>query len=308
MEGACSTAAGGGYRWLGAGQERLDRALVAGLMLDAALESTPLPPDPEAQGRTLKLRVQEALLSHLAGRITLDRFRDLVNTLERSFSFYFPLLSSLLPPAAAGSSYLRTALQAGFDAFPPSRAVVGDRLTAELARLRGILPQRPQSKLTGPKLQKFLERTRGTWFRLRDFQEHFQVDRKTAWEYVQKFLQAKLLVHNQGRAAAVRYGLADRFLKVKAGALRREVAALLSGLPSPLASLVADRLIAGGGEPFWEEEWRPFLPDSLFQEIITRLSDSTSLLKVVCAREAGNRLLRLKGGWLHFSQQSPEDR
>lgn len=301
MEGVCGAAAGGGYRWLGAGEERLDRALVAGLMLDAALEAAPLPPDPEAQGRTLKLRVQEALLSQLAGRITLDRFRNLIRTLDRTFSYYFPLLSSLLPPAAPGPDLHRTAPSAAFDAFPASRAVLRDLLAAELARLREILPQRPQSKITGPKLQNFLEGTGGRWFRLRDFQEHFRVDRKTAWEYVQKFLQAGLLVHNQGRAAAVRYGLADKLLKVKAGALRREVAALLADLPSPLAPLVADRLIASSGEPFWEAEWRPFLPGSLFEEIIKRLSDSASLLEVVCAREAGNRLLRLPERWL----QSP---
>jgi len=298
MEGVCGAATGGGYRWLGAGEERLDRALVAGLMLDAALEASPLPPDPEAQGRTLKLRVQEALLSHLAGRITLDRFRNLIRTLDRAFSYYFPLLSSLLPPAAVGPDHPRTAPSVALDTFPASRAVLRDLLAAELARLREIFPSRSHSKLTGLKLQKFLERTGGTWFRLRDFQEHFRVDRKTAWEYVQKFLQAGLLVHNQGRAAAVRYGLAERFLKVKAGGLRQEVAALLTDLPSPLAPVVADRLIASGGEPFWEAEWRPFLPDSLFPEIIKRLIDSASLLEVVCAREAGNRLLRLSERWL----------
>ncbi|MFZ5453336.1 MAG: hypothetical protein ACOZF2_15870 [Thermodesulfobacteriota bacterium] len=298
MEGFCRTAARGGYRWLGTGEERLDRALVAGLMLDAALETSPLPPDPQTRSRVLKNRVCEALLTHLAGRITLDRFRDLIHNLDRSFSYYFPLLSSLLTSGAPGPGYSRPSPPAAGDAFPASRAVVRERLGAKLVRLQGILPHRPQRKLTGPKLQEFLERTGGAWFRLRDFQEHFQVDRKTAWEYVQKFLQAGLLVHNQGRAAAVRYSLADKFLKVRAGALRHEVAARLPDLPSPLAALLADRLIISGGEPFWETEWRPFLPGSIFQEIISRLVGPASLLEVVCGRDADNRLLRLTKEWL----------
>ena len=55
--------------------------------------------------------------------------------------------------------------------------------------------------------------SRGAGFRLRDFEGHFQVDRKTAWEYVQKLLQAGLLVHNQGHSSAVRYQVAPRFLE-----------------------------------------------------------------------------------------------
>jgi len=304
MEGICSPAAGGDYRWLGMGAERLDRALVAGLMLDAALEASPRCPDLQAQGRALKIRVQEALLSHLAGRITLDRFRNLIHTLDRSFSFYFTLISSLLPHFGPSSDYPRSAAKTALDAFPVSRAVVGDLLAEELARLRGILPHRPQSKLTGAKLHDFLAGTGGTWFRLRDFQEHFQMDRKTAWEYVQKFLQAGLLVHNRGRAAGVRYGLADRFLKVRAGTLRREVAALLHDLPSPLAPLVADRLIAAAGEPFWEEEWRQFLPAALFQEILRRLTEAAPILEVICGRDVNNRLVRLQEEWLQFFGQS----
>ncbi|MEJ2069157.1 MAG: hypothetical protein P8X58_01905, partial [Syntrophobacterales bacterium] len=59
----------------------------------------------------------------------------------------------------------------------------------------------------------FLECTAGKWFRLRDFEEHFQMDRKTAWEYAQKLLHAGLLVHNQGHSSAVRYRVEPRFLQ-----------------------------------------------------------------------------------------------
>jgi hypothetical protein len=242
--------------------------------------------------------VQEALLFHLAGRITLDRFRILIHTLERSFSFYFPLLTSLLPRPQDGPASPLPPPQAAHDAYPGSRAVSGDLLAEALDRLQGIIPQRRRSKLTGPKLLDFMCRTGGGWFRLRDFQVHFAVDRKTAWEYVQKFLQAGLLVHNQAQAAAVRYGLADRYLKVKADAIRRKAAAALGGLPFPLAAQVADRLIASCGEPFWEEDWRGFLPPCHVQEIFQRLTGKASLLEAVWPGDGKNRLLRLQSIWL----------
>lgn len=298
MTGGCGSAAGCGYRWLGAGEEPLDRALVAGLMLNAALGAPPWPPEPQAQGRRLKIRVQEALLSQLAGRITLDRFRALILTLERSFSFYFPLISSLLPQPEERPGSRLPELRAAMDAFPDSRTVQGDLLAAALGRMQKIIPHRPRSKLTVPKLQDFLGRTKGGWFRLRDFQEHFSIDRKTAWEYVQKFLQAGLLVHNSGKAAAVRYGLADEFLKVQASALRREAAAVLADLPSPLATRLADWLIAGAGEPFWEEEWRRLLPAAQSREILQRLTAPASILEVVCCTDGSLRLLRLRSCWL----------
>lgn len=300
MEGRCGPAAGRGYRWLAAVEERLDRALVAGLMLDAALGDSPLPPDPALQGRVLKSRVQEALLSDLSGHITLDRFRDLIQTLERSFPYYFPLLASLFPRPHEVTAAPHIQPGAISDAFPGSSSVLRDLLTEALARMQHLFPRRPRSKLTRPKLQDFLCRTGGTWFRLKNFQEYFAVDRKTAWEYVQEFLQAGLLVHNQAQAAAVRYALADRFLKVQATGVRQEIAAALADLPHPLAAQVADRLIASGGEPFWEEEWRRTFPAAYHREILTRLTAAPSLLQVVCCQDGKNRLLRLKSAWRHF--------
>jgi len=288
-----------GCRWFGGGEEPLDRALVAGLMLDAALGTSPWPPDPQSQGLRLKGMVQEALLTHLSGRITLDRFRGLILTLDRSFSFYLPLISSLLPPPPARPGFPETAAPGAKGAFPGNPGVLGERLAEALGLLRHILPRRPRSKLTGPKLLNFLRATGGAWFRLRDFQEHFAMDRKTAWEYVQKFLQAELLIHNGAQAAAVRYGLAEDFLRVRAGAVRRDAAPALAGLPSPLASAVADWLIRSGGEPFWEGEWRLVLPAAHFEEILRRLTGPQSLLEVASAVEGGGRLLRLADNWLH---------
>jgi hypothetical protein len=302
MEGHGVAATGGGYHWLGAGEEQLDRALMAGLMLDAALGGF-LPRDPLSQGRALKIRVQEALLSHLSGRITLDLFHSLIHTLEKSFSFYFPLRVSLLTQANERAGASLPAARQAHGQGPGSRAVSRNLLTEAIARLEDILPRRPGSKLTGPKLDDFLSRTGGGWFRLRDFQDFFAVDRKTAWEYVQKFLQAGLLIHNQERAAAVRYALADGLLKVRAAAIRAEAAEALASLPSPLAAQVADRLIASGGEPFWEEEWRGLVPASYFRKILSRLTGPESLLEVISTAPGGSLLVRLKKRWLRAASR-----
>jgi hypothetical protein len=40
------------------------------------------------------------------------------------------------------------------------------------------------------------------------------VDRKTAWEYVRKLLQAGILLHNQGHSSAVRYRVAPYLLSI----------------------------------------------------------------------------------------------
>jgi len=305
MEGRRGLAAAGGYQWLGTEEETLDRALVAGLMLHGALDGPALPPEPQARRVLLKTGVQKTLVSHLAGRITLDRFRSLIKTLDRCFPFYFSLLTPLLlrpgdSPGPQGTPALEMPAP-----FPHSRPVREDLLLEALGALPGLLPRRPRSKVTGQKFHDFLCRTRGGWFPVRDFQERFAVDRKTAWEYVQKFLHSGLLVHNRGRAASVRYALAERFLKVRAAALREEVAALLLDLPSPLPPRVADGLIAGGGEPFWEEDWRRHLSTAHSQEILNRLTAPGSLLEVVCCPHRGSRLLRLKSFWLQAPHPAP---
>ncbi|RJR32721.1 MAG: hypothetical protein C4567_18090 [Deltaproteobacteria bacterium] len=298
MAGAGGSPAGCDCHWFGTGEEPLDRALVSGLMLDAALGAFPWPPDPQALGLRLKGMVQEAMLIHLAGRITLDRFRGLIFTLENSFSFYFPLILSLLRRPSEITASPETAAPGVKDVFTNNRGVHGERLAEALSRLQGLLPTRPRSKLTGPKLLDFLGATGGAWFKLRDFQEYFAMDRKTAWEYVQKFWQAGLLIHNGGKAAAVRYGLAEGFLRVRAGAVRREAAAVLADIPSSLAVRVADLLIISGGEPFREQDWGRFLPSDCSRKIIHHLTSTTSLLEATGYPDESNRLLRLQPHWL----------
>ncbi len=279
-------------------QDKLDRALVAGLMWDVVLEAAGLPADPEARWRLIKARLQDTLVSHLAGWITLDRFRILMGKLDRWVAFYGPLLFPAAPLAAEGRG------SAGEpDRSPPipftARVVRADLLDDWLQRAPGLIPRRPHRKMHGPKLRAFLSRTRGGWFRLKDFEQYFQIDRKTAWEYLQKLWRAGLLSHNQGRSSAVRYSLAPEFLWVRADTLRQRVAAALPDLPREIAAQVGDCLIASGGEAFWEEECGKCLPPPLREEIMAGLK-ANSLLEVLY-QTGPSRMLRLPPHWLQPS-------
>ncbi len=165
-----------------------------------------------------------------------------------------------------------------------------------LGRLTAVLPHRSHRKLNEAKLLNFLEITRGGWFRLKDFEIHFGVDRKTAWEYLQKFLETGLLCHNLGRSTAVRYCLNPRFLVVESDTLRLGVALALWEMPEALAAEVADGLIATGGEAFEEEAWLKRLPPSRAQSIMDILI-AADVVEVISRSDAG-RLFRLHPRWL----------
>jgi len=281
-----------GQKGLGAAEEKLDRALVAGLMLEVILETAGSPANPQAYRHLVKTRLKDTLVTHLAGRVTLDRFHHLLRKLDHWFPLYYPLITAGSPqgpgravpvPATPGS--------------PSWRGLREDRLRAWLQEEgRSLLPHRPHRKLTEDKFQEFLRRTQGDWFRLRDFEQHFGVDRKTAWEYLHKFLHAGLLRHNQGRSAAVRYALAAHFLVVRADALEPKVREALSGLPPSLTAPVSGRLLAAGGESFWQEEWHDCLEPRRCQQVITRLQ-AAGILEEVC-QVGERRLLRIGRRWL----------
>ena len=274
---------------LGAQEEKLDRALVTGLMLEVILETSSLPVDPPTLRRLVKARLKDSLAVNLAGRVTLDRFRHLLKGVDIWFPLYYPLTAagSPNPPAPAPAAA----------PTPTRRALRLDRLRAWLqAEGRDLLPHRPHRKLNQDRLWEFLTGTQGGWFRLLDFTLHFGVDRKTAWEYLHKFLHAGLLRHNRGRSAAVRYALATRFLVVRADALDPEVAAALAGLPPTLVEQASGWLIATGGEAFWEKEWHARLEPSRCRQLITRLK-AAGLLAEVC-RVGESRMLQLSPRWL----------
>jgi hypothetical protein len=191
-------------RRAGAEKEALNRALVAGLMLEVILAQPALPEDPEGRRGQVKARLKTALVTRLAGHIPLHSFRDLAQNLDHWFDFFYPLLT----PHCSLSGTCR---DRGMTPPIPGPALREDLLMDCLEQMNGLLPRRRHRKLDPPRLVEFWRRTGGGWFRLKDFEQFFHSDRKTAWEYIQKFLHAGLLEHNQGRSAAVRYRLSPRF-------------------------------------------------------------------------------------------------
>jgi len=201
--------AGSGRAWLG--EEKLNRALVAGLMLEVILSQPPLPEDPRARRRQVKSRLKNTLVSRLAGHIPLRSFRDLAQNIDQWFDFFYPLITPRCSLAMTCRN-LKDDHQLG-----SHKSLCEDLLKEFLAQMNGLLPTRRHRKIDREKLSAFLRHSRGEWFRLKDFEQFFHIDRKTAWEYIQKLLQAGLLHHNQGRSAAVRYRLAPRFLEEASG-------------------------------------------------------------------------------------------
>ena len=84
-------------------QEKLDRALVAGLILEVILDQGDLPANFQARQRLVKTRIQDSLVQHLAGQVSLDRFRTLAQNLDGWFEFYYPLLVAAEPSSEAKS-------------------------------------------------------------------------------------------------------------------------------------------------------------------------------------------------------------
>lgn len=281
----------------GSPEEKLDRALVAGLMVEVILDTPGLPEDPQVRRRLIKTRLQESLVSQLAGRVTLDRFRLLARRLDHWFAFYYPvLISPTQPDSLNPQSFRKEKLTPPGPDPPAGLALREDVLEAWLRHHQDLLPRRRHGKLDGPGLHNFLRLTQGGWFRLKDLQQYFQIDRKTAWEYLQKLVVAGLLAHNQGRSSAARYCLAPSFLRVRAEALRSQVELALADLPGNLATPVGDWLIATGGEAFWEEEWQGRMDQGHCQEVITRLQ-AASLLDVLY-QSGRSKMLRLPQCWL----------
>ena len=271
--------------------------MVAGLMLEVVLEATPWPDDPQDRRQLIKSRLRDSLVALLAGRITLDRFRALLHRLDQWFPFYYPLMPAPSPPPEKPQPCPPGGGPSA--AFTSSQTLVRRRCLKEWLEKPGgeVLPRRPQRKLHPEGLQDFLQRTQGRWFRVKELAQDFDIDGKTAWEYLQKLQEAGLLLHNGRRSAAVRYRLADSFLKVRLAALERQVALALApaGLPGSRTEQLVEWLAATAGEPFWEEGW-PHMSAARRQEIINHLKNAAVLEEVY--QSDRQTLLRLRRQWL----------
>ena len=100
---------------------------------------------------------------------------------------------------------------AGKPRRPPrgSEAIDSEALRQALSRLS--LPLEGKRKLTFETLWDFLRRSGGCWFRLLDFEEHFRINKKTAWGYLNLLQKEGVLEHNGEKANRVRYALAPAF-------------------------------------------------------------------------------------------------
>jgi hypothetical protein len=297
-------------------QEKLDRALVAGLILEVVLDQKELPDSLQARQRLVKSRIQAYLVQHLAGHVSLDRFRSLAQNLDGWFDFYYPLLVTDGQPSPVKpqtvtysvreSQAMYTVHEPKSDRLRPGavpdtsapvhHACLEKLLDDWLEEAKKNIPHRSHRKLTPAKLRNFLCQSAGRWFRLRDFEGFIKMDRKTAWDYLQLFLQTGLLCHNRKNSAAVRYCLAPSFLKVEADALRLAISLSVSHYPEDIIDKISDFLIATGGEPFQVREWdqefleaqrQPRLEELVEQEIITWQKLPT-----------GGRFLKLHHRWL----------
>ena len=179
----------------------LDTTLVAGMFFEVLLDAARLPAGRRERVSFVRKRAKDYLVNRLAGQITLSQFYRLLNLIEEQVGHYFAHLTDdwTAPPrdreAAAPS--------------PEPEAIDREALRQALSRLS--LPLEGKRKLTFETLWDFLRRSGGRWFRLLDFEEHFRINKKTAWGYLNLLLKEGVLEHNGERANRVRYAVAPAF-------------------------------------------------------------------------------------------------
>ena len=175
----------------------LDTTLVAGMFFQVMLESSRLPASTQERVSFVRKRAKDYLVTQLAGQITLSQFYRLLNLIEEEVGLYF---------AKNDWSGGKPQLVEASRPRPLPELVKSDALRQALATIG--LPEKGRRKLTAETLGGFLRETEGRWFRLLDFEARFQVNKKTAWGYLNLLLQEGILVHNGEKANRVRYALA----------------------------------------------------------------------------------------------------
>jgi len=202
----------------------LDTTLVSGMFFQVLMEAASLPTSSQERVAFIRKKTKDYLVTHLAGQITLSQFYRLLNLIEEEAGLYF---------ARQDWSGDKCDCSKSREVSPPLRlaeTVKKEALRQALAQI--ALPTKGRRKLTPETLWDFLRETEGRWFRLLDFEGRFQVNKKTAWSYLNLLLQKGVLVHNGEKANRVRYALAPSLQANSAGLPGAES---LKAVPSPPA-------------------------------------------------------------------------
>ena len=189
----------------------LDTTLVAGMFFQVVMEASRLPTGAQERVSFIRKRAKDYLVTQLAGQITLSQFYRLLNLIEEEAGLYFTRQDW-----SGGKAILHETRERG--GFPPPglpEPVKNDALRQALAKVG--LPTKGRRKLTPETLGEYLRETEGGWFRLLDFEARFNVNKKTAWGYLNLLLQESVLIHNGEKANRVRYALAAPFKTNPAG-------------------------------------------------------------------------------------------
>jgi alkylated DNA nucleotide flippase Atl1 len=190
----------------------LDTTLVSGMFFQVVMEASRLPAGPQERISFIRKRAKDYLVTQLAGQITLSQFYRLLNLIEEEAGLYFTRQDW-----SGGKSGLRETREASLSLSPRlPEPVKYEALRQALAKI--ALPLKGRRKLTPETLGEYLRDTEGHWFRLLDFEARFNVNKKTAWGYLNLLLQEGVLIHNGEKANRVRYALAALFKANPTGA------------------------------------------------------------------------------------------
>jgi hypothetical protein len=182
--------------------QTLDTTLVAGMFFQVLREAEKLPVSTPERVSFIRRQAKSYLATRLAGQIPLSQFFRLLSLIEENVQSYFEeARGSWVGPKAAT---VKTPAP-----NPPEEVIRAEALRQALEALP--LDPKGRRKLTSNVLEEFFRETRGSWFRLLDFEERFAVNKKTAWAYLTQLLQAGILEHNGEKANKVRYMLANSF-------------------------------------------------------------------------------------------------
>jgi hypothetical protein len=182
----------------------LDATLVAGMFFQVLLEAEELPSGASDRVSFIRTKAKAYLVDQLSGQITLSQFFRLLDLIEENVHRYF---------SRTQTGWLSPAPPPPVPAVPVATLREERGGNEELRDALALLPiaGKGRRKFTREGLYDFLRENEGKWFRLLDFEEHFQVNKKTAWLYLDLLLKAGVLEHNGERANRVRYTLAARY-------------------------------------------------------------------------------------------------